>query len=181
MPSLVRSKGTVASSGSCGQGVAALRNADGSLKPAVQKLVQAGAAVLGADLRIGEILLCQLGKADVKPVLGTQKFPFLAVEERFEPPASSPIVLIQFLSLAGDGCAPPSARPVQPGLSRGLSGHFWVSHGVGATATENPLRPARGTELSVPFSVPRVDLLMQATFCVNPSSCQETTCTNRGD
>ncbi len=32
------------------QGAAALRNADGSLKPAVQKLVQAGAAVLGADL-----------------------------------------------------------------------------------------------------------------------------------
>jgi dienelactone hydrolase len=32
------------------QGVTALRNADGSLKPAVQKLVQAGAAVLGADL-----------------------------------------------------------------------------------------------------------------------------------
>lgn len=32
------------------QGVAALRNADGSLKPAVQRLVRAGAAVLGADL-----------------------------------------------------------------------------------------------------------------------------------
>jgi len=32
------------------QGVAALRNADGSLKPEVEKLVQAGAAVLGADL-----------------------------------------------------------------------------------------------------------------------------------
>jgi len=32
------------------QGKAALRNADGSVKPAVLKLVQAGAAVLGADL-----------------------------------------------------------------------------------------------------------------------------------
>jgi len=33
-----------------GSGKAALRNADGSVKPAIMKLVQAGAAVLGADL-----------------------------------------------------------------------------------------------------------------------------------
>lgn len=50
MPSLGRSKETIASPGSCSQGAAALRNADGSRKPAVQKLVQAGGAALGADL-----------------------------------------------------------------------------------------------------------------------------------
>ena len=50
VPSLGRSKETIASPGSCSQGAAALRNADGSRKPAVQKLVQAGGAALGADL-----------------------------------------------------------------------------------------------------------------------------------
>ena len=32
------------------------------------------------------------------------------------------------------------------------------------TATENPLRPARGTELSVPLSVPRVGLFRKSIF-----------------
>ena len=58
---------------------------------------------------------------------------------------------VELAAFAIDGGTPPPASPMKPGLSRMLSGHLWASYGVDETATENPLRPARGTRIKCPI------------------------------
>lgn len=106
----------------------------------------------------GQILVCQHRKGGVEPIAPARQFALPLRNQGFELPAGNSVVPMQFLSLAAEGSTPPPARPVKPRLLRVLSSHFRVSRGLDETATENPLRPARGTELSVPLSVPRVGL-----------------------